>query len=362
MTEATQSEILTKSKARVKELGEVFTPAVLVSEMLDKLHPDCWLPEKVFLEPSCGNGNFLVQILQRKIDAGATPLQALSTLYGVDIMKDNVVESRKRLFQIALNNYLELDNISSALKTLKRNIIVGNTLEMDFDLDWPCTRLQKQTQLRQHAAIKMKKPKRASVSRLVAVTTGAKKIEDDAPATASSSDTSNHDLSEITAPPTIEKVEANYNQDNSNAPLLVLVKNTDPIKENSLCEISSILQSKQLKFTGNEKNNYWRFGIGKVGTGIEIDHNNRTCALIFFGKNADRRLSKIEQQFNNFKKSHNHLSAGCVNVPGELRVGVQLNIPEYSNDNVDKIASTIIEVISSFRNEFRESIRAIDKE
>jgi len=358
-----ESESLTKSKTRVKDLGEVFTPAVLVSEMLDKLPPDCWLPDKVFLEPSCGTGNFLVQILQRKIDAGATPLQALSTLYGVDIMKDNVIESRKRLFQIALNNYLELDSISSALKTLKRNIIVGNTLEMDFDLDWPCARLQEQTQLRQHAtAIKMKKPRRASVtlravstlvSPLAAVTTGVKKIEDVAP---------NHDLNEIITPSVIEKVEANYNQDNSNTQLPIIVKNTDPIKENSLCEISSILQSKQLKFTGNEKNNYWRFGIGKVGTGIEIDHNNRTCALIFFGKNADRRLSKVEQQFSNFKKSHNHLSADCVNVHGELRVGVQLNMPEYSSDNVDKIASTIIEVISSFRNEFRESIRAIDKE
>ena len=349
-----KKESLTKSKARVKELGEVFTPAVLVSEMLDKLPPDCWLPEKTFLEPSCGTGNFLVQILQRKIDAGATPLQALSTLYGVDIMKDNVVESRKRLFQIALNNYLELDNISSALKTLKRNIIVGNTLEMDFELDWPCTRLQEQMQEQTH---KMKKPRRASV----------KKIEDNAHVvTAISSDKHkhkhNHDLNEIIAPSVIEKVEANYNQDNSNTSLSIIVKNTDPIKENSLCEISSILQSKQLKFTGNEKNNYWRFGIGKVGTGIEIDHNNRTCALIFFGKNADRRLSKVEQQFNNFKKSHNHLSADCVNVHGELRVGVQLNIPEYSSDNVDKIASTIIEVISSFRNEFRESIRTIDKE
>ena len=345
-------EAITKSKERVKELGEVFTPAKTVSEMLDKLSAKSWAHDCAVLEPTCGTGNFLVQILQRKIDAGATPLQALSTLYGVDIMKDNVVESRKRLFQIALNNYLELDNISSALKTLKRNIIVGNTFEMDFDLDWPCTRLQEQTQLRQHAAIKMKKPRRASV----------KKIEDDTPATAASSDNRNYDLKEIITPSVIEKVEENCNQDNSNAPLLIIVKNTDPIKESSLCEISSILQSKQLKFTGNEKNNYWRFGIGKVGTGIEIDHNNRTCALIFFGKNADRRLSKVEQQFNNFKKSHNHLSADCVNVHGELRVGVQLNIPEYSSDNVDKIASTIIETISSFRNEFRESIRAIDKE
>jgi type I restriction-modification system DNA methylase subunit len=91
MKEKTEKkEPLTKSKARVKELGEVFTPAALVSEMLDKLPPDCWLPEKTFLEPSCGTGNFLVQALERKLARGHPPLQALATIYGVDIMKDNV--------------------------------------------------------------------------------------------------------------------------------------------------------------------------------------------------------------------------------------------------------------------------------
>ena len=131
-------ESLTKSKARVKELGEVFTPASLVSEMLDKLPPDCWLCEKIFLEPSCGTGNFLVQILQRKIYRGHPPLVALSTIYGIDIMVDNVNESRKRMLQIALDSGLAFDDLAEAVRHLKRNIIVGNTLEMDFDLDWPC--------------------------------------------------------------------------------------------------------------------------------------------------------------------------------------------------------------------------------
>jgi len=131
-------EAITKSKERVKELGEVFTPPKTVSEMLDKLSAKSWAHDCTVLEPTCGTGNFLVQILQRKIDAGASPIQALSTIYGIDIMQDNVNESRKRMLQIALDNGLAFDDLADAVKHLKRNIIVGNTLEMDFELDWPC--------------------------------------------------------------------------------------------------------------------------------------------------------------------------------------------------------------------------------
>jgi type I restriction-modification system DNA methylase subunit len=115
-----KSESLTKSKARVKELGEVFTPAALVSEMLDKLPPDSWLPDKTFLEPSCGTGNFLVQILQRKLAAGHPPLQALATIYGIDIMKDNIQTARGRL--------LEMCPVPGASDILHKNIVVGDAL------------------------------------------------------------------------------------------------------------------------------------------------------------------------------------------------------------------------------------------
>ena len=130
-----KKESLTKSKARVKELGEVFTPAALVTEMLDKLPADCWLPDKTFLEPSCGNGNFLVQILQRKLNNNHQPLQALSTIYGVDIMKDNVVESRKRMLQIAIDGGLDWEgpDLQKSVKILKRNIRQGNTLEQSLE-------------------------------------------------------------------------------------------------------------------------------------------------------------------------------------------------------------------------------------
>jgi len=92
---------LTKSKERVKALGEVFTPSALVNEMLDKLPQELFTdPTKTFIDPAAGNGNFLVEVIKRKIDGGSTPIQALSTTYGVDIMEDNVAECRARLLDV----------------------------------------------------------------------------------------------------------------------------------------------------------------------------------------------------------------------------------------------------------------------
>jgi SAM-dependent methyltransferase len=128
-----KKESLTKSKDRVKELGEVFTPAALVSEMLDKLPADCWLPDKTFLEPSCGNGNFLVAILERKLDMGHPPLQALATIYGVDIMEDNIVESRARMEKVLRQRELDEATLSEGVEIIAKNIKRGNTLEQKLE-------------------------------------------------------------------------------------------------------------------------------------------------------------------------------------------------------------------------------------
>jgi len=128
-------EKLTKSPQRVKELGEVFTPTKLVNEMLDKLPSECWLPDRKFFEPSCGNGNFLVAILQRKLDAGHSHIQALSTIWGVDIMKDNVIESRKRMLQVVIDEGLNWKgpDLKKAIEIIKRNIKVGDTLQTPLE-------------------------------------------------------------------------------------------------------------------------------------------------------------------------------------------------------------------------------------
>ena len=87
-----------RSEERKKSLGEVFTPPELVEEMLDQLPPEVWTDHtKTFLDNSCGNGNFLVAVLDRLLNTDPDPLNALSRVHGVDIMQDNVDECRERL-------------------------------------------------------------------------------------------------------------------------------------------------------------------------------------------------------------------------------------------------------------------------
>ena len=122
-----------KTKERVKATGEVFTPQWLVDEMLDELPQEVFTnPEKTFIDPACGDGNFLVRVLERKIQNGSTPLQALQTTYGVDIMQDNIDDCRRRLITVAMrlnNGKLE----KSWREPLLNNIKCANTLEKPLE-------------------------------------------------------------------------------------------------------------------------------------------------------------------------------------------------------------------------------------
>ena len=87
-----------REQSRVKDTGEIFTPTKLVQDILDTLDQSVFTdPTKTFLEPSCGDGQFLGEVLIRKIENGSTFEQALSTVYGVDLMEDNVELCRERL-------------------------------------------------------------------------------------------------------------------------------------------------------------------------------------------------------------------------------------------------------------------------
>jgi len=85
---------------RLKQTAEVFTPNALVNKMLAKLPREVWKKGKTFCDPACGNGNFLVWVLIRKIKRNHKPLEALRCIYGVDIMRDNIRECRMRLLKI----------------------------------------------------------------------------------------------------------------------------------------------------------------------------------------------------------------------------------------------------------------------
>lgn len=118
-----------KSKERVKSLGEVFTPLELVENMLDRLPLELWAdPSKTFCDPSCGNGNFLVAVLKRKLKAKHTVRQALSSVYGVDIMLDNVEECRERLLKTA-----RMSGNVSARAIVEQNVVCADALTYDWD-------------------------------------------------------------------------------------------------------------------------------------------------------------------------------------------------------------------------------------
>jgi hypothetical protein len=87
-----------RDKLRVKSTGEVFTPTELVREMLGQIPMDQFTdPAKMFLDNSCGDGQFLGEVLIRKMKNGSAFEQALRTIYGVDLMIDNVDLCRERL-------------------------------------------------------------------------------------------------------------------------------------------------------------------------------------------------------------------------------------------------------------------------
>lgn len=162
-------EKLVKSSERVRDLGEVFTPSGTVQEMLDLLPETIWAshPSSTFLEPACGDGNFLVAILGRKLDritkdiikgrrsAGADSevaqfhaLEALASIYAVDISSDNIIGgtpgheigARARLLTVfvdwnrtVLTKKLNERSLAHRAATwiVEHNLIIGNMLPAD---------------------------------------------------------------------------------------------------------------------------------------------------------------------------------------------------------------------------------------
>lgn len=98
-----------RDRARVKATGEVFTPTSLVQEILDKIPLEQFQdPTKTFLDPTCGDGQFLSEVIIKKLENGSTYKQALDTTYGADLMPDNCIECIRRLYMVDRKNILKL--------------------------------------------------------------------------------------------------------------------------------------------------------------------------------------------------------------------------------------------------------------
>jgi len=143
-----------KSKQRVADHGEVFTPAWLVEAMLDLVKDETERIDSRFLEPACGSGNFLVRILQRKLAAVELKfgksnferrhyaLLAVMCIYGIEILADNITECRANLLEI-LAEYLGLDKSDELYRAasivLSQNLVHGDALTMRTSGDLPIT-------------------------------------------------------------------------------------------------------------------------------------------------------------------------------------------------------------------------------
>ena len=138
-----------KSRKRVADHGEVFTAEREVNAMCDLVASECLRPDSRFLEPACGDGNFLAVILRRKLselrrkykksprDYEKQAIVAIGSLYGVDIMNDNVLACRERLFCIWDEEYTAHCGTDATDETreaarfiISRNIINGNALTL----------------------------------------------------------------------------------------------------------------------------------------------------------------------------------------------------------------------------------------
>jgi len=139
----------TKSKQRVADHGEVFTAEREVNAMLDLVKQETERIDSRFLEPACGTGNFLAEILRRKLavvksrykrspdDYERYSVIAVSSIYGVDLLQDNVDECRSRLYEIFNTEYSAIckknanDDTREAVRhILKHNIICGDALNL----------------------------------------------------------------------------------------------------------------------------------------------------------------------------------------------------------------------------------------
>lgn len=139
-----------KSRKRVVDHGEVFTAEREVNAMCDLVADECQRIDSRFLEPACGDGNFLSQILTRKLDVVTRrykkssydyeryALLALGSIYGVELLMDNVLTCRERLYKIWETKYRKAvkvkdrndDILESAKYILEKNIICGNALSL----------------------------------------------------------------------------------------------------------------------------------------------------------------------------------------------------------------------------------------
>jgi len=145
---------LIKSRKRVADHGEVFTPAWMVDAMLDLVKEESERIDSRFLEPACGSGNFIVKVLQRKLAAverkfGKSDFEkqhyallALMCIYGIELLADNIDECRESVLEV-FADYLTLQESDDLYRAssfvLSQNLVHGDALTMCVSTGEPIT-------------------------------------------------------------------------------------------------------------------------------------------------------------------------------------------------------------------------------
>lgn len=145
---------LVKSKQRVADHGEVFTPSWLVQAMLDQVGEETERIDSRFLEPACGSGNFMVPVLRRKLHAvdrkfGKSQFEkrhyallAVMSIYGIELLDDNIAECRANMLEV-LADELQVaegdDLYGAAVYVLSQNLVHGDAMTMHNKAGRPIT-------------------------------------------------------------------------------------------------------------------------------------------------------------------------------------------------------------------------------
>lgn len=128
-----------------KNTNEFFTPYSIVKRMGDKIPDSDWAdPTKTFLESSFGNGQFVVYIVWNRIQHGVNWETALKTLYGVELMADNVIETHDRVIDLLIKLGIEFDE-RTARKIMKKNLVCSDFFKWDFEHWKPITEKPKKS-------------------------------------------------------------------------------------------------------------------------------------------------------------------------------------------------------------------------
>jgi len=115
------------SAEQIKKCGAIWTPPEIIAEMMAKVSPKMWKdPSKTFLDPTCGAGNILVAMLLKRLDNGVSKKDAVSTLYGIELLPSNLKICHERILNIVGKRYEGI---------VKKNIVCSDVFKWNFE-EW----------------------------------------------------------------------------------------------------------------------------------------------------------------------------------------------------------------------------------